>query len=80
MWWNNVETKPFGGYPQHWDVKLLAKLGPQAWRRGKYVGRTIFEKPDGELRDEPVGYGPTKPEWRFPNMYEDTATGTSVAC
>ena len=26
MWWNNVETKPFGGYPRHWDAKLLAML------------------------------------------------------
>ncbi|HEY4724205.1 MAG TPA: nitrate oxidoreductase subunit beta, partial [Anaerolineae bacterium] len=26
MWWNNVETKPYGGYPQHWDVKLLQML------------------------------------------------------
>ena len=26
MWWNNVETKPFGGYPQSWDVKLLKQL------------------------------------------------------
>lgn len=26
MWWNNVETKPFGGYPQSWDVKLLQQL------------------------------------------------------
>ncbi len=26
MWWNNVETKPYGGYPQSWDVKLLGML------------------------------------------------------
>jgi len=26
MWWNNVETKPYGGYPQFWDVKLLRML------------------------------------------------------
>jgi nitrate reductase beta subunit len=26
MWWNNVETKPYGGYPQFWDVKLLQLL------------------------------------------------------
>jgi nitrate reductase beta subunit len=26
MWWNNVETKPYGGYPQHWDTKLLQLL------------------------------------------------------
>jgi len=22
MWWNNVETKPYGGYPQFYDVKI----------------------------------------------------------
>jgi nitrate reductase / nitrite oxidoreductase, beta subunit len=26
MWWNNVETKPYGGYPQHWDIKILQML------------------------------------------------------
>jgi nitrate reductase beta subunit len=26
MWWNNVETKPYGGYPHHWDVKILDLL------------------------------------------------------
>ena len=26
MWWNNVETKPYGGYPQFWDVKVLRLL------------------------------------------------------
>ncbi len=36
MWWNNVETKPYGGYPQHWDVKVLelqeqANPGGQVW-------------------------------------------------
>ncbi len=77
MWWNNVETKPYGGYPQHWDVKTLRMLGPQAWSSGKFIGDTVFEKKDGDLRDESVGYLPPAPEWRFPNMYEDTATGTS---
>jgi nitrate reductase beta subunit len=50
-------------------------LGAQEWRGGKYAGRTIFEKEDGKLRDEPLGYIPKKDEWRFPNIYEDTATG-----
>ena len=77
MWWNNVETEPYGGYPQHWDVKLLSKLGPQKWEKGKYGGRTIFEKENGKLRDEPLGYLPEEKEWRFPNIYEDTATGTA---
>jgi nitrate reductase beta subunit len=36
MWWNNVETKPYGGYPHNWDKKLLALLeqrnpGGQSW-------------------------------------------------
>ncbi len=77
MWWNNVETKPYGGNPQHWDVKLLRQLGPQQWDGSVYGGRTIFEKKDGSLRDEPLGYLPPKPEWRFPNIYEDTSTGHS---
>src|SRR5215470_14603375 len=43
MWWNNVETKPFGGYPAHWDAKLLSMLeavnpGGQTWARGKPGG------------------------------------------
>lgn len=58
MWWNNVETKPYGGYPQHWDAKLLAMLeaanpGGQVWNTaekepeekpyGTFQGKTIFE-------------------------------------
>ncbi|MBI3327121.1 MAG: 4Fe-4S dicluster domain-containing protein [Nitrospinae bacterium] len=58
MWWNNVETKPFGGYPQAWDVKTLQLLeeaapGRQGWDvsqrdarerpYGVYEGVTVFE-------------------------------------
>lgn len=58
MWWNNVETKPYGGYPRHWDVKLLEMLRNedpegQTWERGPnsdprrpygtFAGKTIFE-------------------------------------
>jgi nitrate reductase beta subunit len=58
MWWNNVETKPFGGYPQHWDGKLLTMLeeanpGGQVWDArekdpdskpyGVFEGMTIFD-------------------------------------
>src|SRR5207249_2869043 len=36
MWWNNVETKPYGGYPQFYDVKvaqLVEQVNPggQVW-------------------------------------------------
>jgi nitrate reductase beta subunit len=58
MWWNNVESKPYGGYPQNWDSKLLAMLeaenpGGQVWHAkeraadrkpyGTFKGKTIFE-------------------------------------
>lgn len=69
MWWNNVETKPFGGYPRHWDSKLLSMLeeanpGGQVWNRsetdnatkpyGTFAGKTIFEAADTQTpADEP---------------------------
>ncbi|MFI5398782.1 MAG: 4Fe-4S dicluster domain-containing protein [Candidatus Binatia bacterium] len=37
MWWNNVETKPYGGYPQGWDVKLLEKLDDAHKRRERHA-------------------------------------------
>ena len=57
MWWNNVETKPYGGYPHGWDVKTLDLLekenpGGQKWNGqpadvkapyGKFGGKTVFE-------------------------------------
>jgi nitrate reductase beta subunit len=59
MWWANVETKPYGGYPMFWDVKLLELLergdpdgqrwtgqpggDPQEAPYGRFEGRTIFE-------------------------------------
>jgi nitrate reductase beta subunit len=67
MWWNNVETKPYGGYPQHWDAKLLAMLeaanpGGQSWEGatddpgkapyGHFEGKTIFEAAAGRVGPE----------------------------
>jgi len=57
MWWTNVESKPYGGYPYAWDVKLLELLeqadpdgrrwsGEDGGREapyGWYDGKTIFE-------------------------------------
>jgi nitrate reductase beta subunit len=58
MWWANVETKPYGGYPMFWDMKILELLDranpdgtrwtgtPGADRQapwGRFEGRTIFE-------------------------------------
>ncbi len=83
MWWNNVETKPYGGYPQHWDVKLLKMLdevnpGKQTWKEETFEGMTIFEaakKNIGEASQRALGYLPTDEEWRFPNIYEDSPLG-----
>lgn len=62
MWWNNVETKPYGGYPQNWDAKILGMLeaanpGGQRWDTrpaegkaapyGRFDGQTIFEAAEG---------------------------------
>lgn len=83
MWWNNVETKPYGGYPQSWDVRILKLLeeanpGGQVWRNGAFEGKTIFEAAAKHIGPEPervLGYLPSDGEWRFPNIYEDNAVG-----
>ena len=69
MWWNNVETKPWGFYPLGWDVKLLEMMEPQAWNGDKYTGKTIFESaPNGE---EVLGFAPEAEDWLSPNIGED---------
>src|SRR5690606_19873681 len=87
MWWNNVETKPYGGYPQHWDVKTLdlleqANPGGQTWSGspgaqapyGTYDGLTIFEAAQKSgTGQQAVGYLPTDEEWSAPNILEDSA-------
>jgi len=83
MWWNNVETKPYGGYPQFWDVKLLKMLeeanpGGQRWKGDTFEGKTIFEAAKKDISghsQRALGYLPTDEEWRFPNIYEDNAVG-----
>ena len=37
MFWNNVETKPYGYYPLGWDVKILDMLGVRAMDRSESV-------------------------------------------
>ncbi len=55
MWWNNVESKPYGGYPQNWDSKLLnlleeANPGKQRWRRADASARRSGGAGDGAWR------------------------------
>jgi len=88
MWWNNVETKPYGGYPHHWDVKTLdlieqANPGGQGWSGsqnadapyGTYDGATIYEA--ANAGQQAVGYIPTDEEWTSPNIHEDSPTATA---
>ncbi len=64
MWWANVETKPYGGYPHNWDAKALQLLeeanpGGQTWTKGdgkdpgapygKFDGKTVFEAAENLL-------------------------------
>ena len=73
MFWNNVETKPYGYYPLGWDVKILDKLGVRAMDGPVYQGKTLFEAaPDGE----PVlGYLPDDLDYAHPNIGEDDSLG-----
>ncbi len=79
MWWTNVETKPYGGYPAFWDAKLLKLLDErnpdkQVWEEKTFRGQTIFEgaPPHGS---RVMGYLPTDQDWATPNLYEDNAVG-----
>ncbi len=64
MWWANVETKPYGGYPKGWDVKLLEQLDSidpdgRVWTAGNgngprqpygtFKGQTVFEAAEKSL-------------------------------
>jgi len=87
MWWANVETKPYGGYPQFWDMKILKLLeeanpNGQVWsqKNGEkhFDGQTIFEAAKTKLTPESarvLGYLPEDHEWNSPNIYEDNPQG-----
>ncbi len=74
MFWNNVESKPYGSYPLAYDSRILETLGPQLWNGGKYEGRTIFEAaPAGE---RVLGFSPATVDYAHPNVGEDEIKGT----
>src|SRR5215468_10692412 len=59
MWWNNVETKPYGGYPRHWDAKLLAMLeqanpGSQVWDAARKSPGDPKETPYGTFQGQTI--------------------------
>src|SRR5580765_3307800 len=75
MWWNNVETKPYG---QSWKP---GATGPDTKAPyGQFKGQTIFEAAlknvSAEGAQKALGYLPTDEEWAAPNRYEDHPTGS----
>ncbi len=92
MFWNNVETKPYGSHPVGWDVEILEMLGYQEWGSdGVYDGETIFEARDADwedmlIDDDPEnnhadgieGYRPDGEDWAYPNLGEDEPYGDEV--
>jgi nitrate reductase beta subunit len=74
MFWNNVETKPYGGYPKAWDLTVLQKFEPGRWMDGRYEGKTIFEAAT-QTTEKMVGYRPDDEHWNHPNIGEDVIAG-----
>jgi nitrate reductase beta subunit len=74
MFWNNVETKPYGGYPKAWDLAVLDMIGPGSWKDATYEGKTVFEAAD-QRKEKMVGYRPGDEDWNHPNIGEDVIAG-----
>ncbi|HUF94356.1 MAG TPA: 4Fe-4S dicluster domain-containing protein [Candidatus Limnocylindria bacterium] len=73
MYWNNVETKPYGYYPLGWDVNILERHGVQPMDTPVYTGKTLFDAaPGGEVI---LGYLPEDIDYAHPNIGEDDCTG-----
>lgn len=78
MFWNNVETKPYGAYPLAWDVRVLEQLGHQSWKaKEPYYGKTIFEAA-GE-NEVAAHFAPKDEDWMYPNNGEDDCVGNVSA-
>lgn len=77
IFWNNVETKPYGGYPLEWDTRLLDQLGPAEWKGTRLASRTVFEQATGKDKDKhpPFGHRPAVEDYSAPNVGEDDITG-----
>lgn len=79
MFWNNVETKPWGSYPMGWDLNVLERLGRQDWAKNgeTYEGKTIFEAAEPE--EVAAHFFPKDEDWMHPNLGEDDCTGNMEA-
>ena len=69
IFWNNVETKPYGGYPVGWDMRLLDQAEPAKWQGKKLISLTIFETQGPQK--PPFGHRPGSDDYATPNLGED---------
>ena len=77
MFWNNVETKPWGGYPLAWDMRVLEMLGRQRWDAdGTYQGKTLIEA--APPTERVLHYPPVDEDWMYPNIGEDDCGGGAL--
>mgnify|MGYP000309578253 CR=1 FL=1 len=74
IFWNNVETKPYGGYPVGWDTRLLEQNGPARWNNRKVLASlTVFE--GNSANQPPRGHRPAVEDYSAPNLGEDDISG-----
>ncbi len=73
IFWNNVETKPYGGYPTTWDLKLLERREPAKWEGNVLKSKTIFE--GNSPLDPPDGHLPDTMDYSALNLGEDDISG-----
>ena len=73
IFWNNVETKPYGSYPESWDMNLLQMVPEQRWKGDTFAGRTIFDNlpANGAV----TGHHPKEADYAHPNLGEDEIYG-----
>jgi nitrate reductase beta subunit len=78
MLWNNVETKPRGGFPMTWDLRVLDLLKQGQWDGRRHVGKTIFES--APLGERVLGWRPSDLDYAHPNIGEDEVSQVIDAC
>ncbi|MDY6991710.1 MAG: 4Fe-4S dicluster domain-containing protein [Pseudomonadota bacterium] len=69
IFWNNVETKPYGGYPTAWDLKLLEQQPAAEWQDNTLKSKTIFETSASLM--PPSGHMPSMLDYSALNLGED---------
>ncbi len=92
IFYNNVETKPYGFYPHGWDVNLLDKLGPGEWTSSPDQVVNAANDPNAgknyvykgktifeagkEVGERALGYAPEEEDYASPNLGEDVCAGS----